>query len=72
MVTINKGNAVFLQPKPRVYVNQSGLVTRKLGDLVDVDVSENTDGSLLVYDSEEGKFKATTLLQNQTLNGGNF
>lgn len=54
-------------------VNQSGgIPVRKLSDLIDVDTSEKIDGSLLIYDEEQKKFIASTLLEKQTVNGGHF
>jgi hypothetical protein len=58
--------------KQTVLVNQSGRVNRKLDNLLDVDTSNKTDGSILVYNSNQDKFFATTILEKQTLNGGNF
>jgi hypothetical protein len=72
MALSNRGNVVFVKEKPRVVVNQSGLVARKIGDLVDVDTTGKVDGSLLIYDEDQEKFVASTILQNQILNGGNF
>lgn len=63
-VKVNKRSAVL--------VNQSKLVSRSLDDLTDVDTSNKTDGSLLIYDESQGKFVASTILEKQTLNGGNF
>lgn len=54
-------------------VNQSGAIAvRKLSDLIDVDTSNKTDGSLLIYDDAQKKFVASTLLEKQTVNGGHF
>lgn len=72
MALSDKGNVVFVRQKPKVVVNQSGLVARKLGDLVDVDTSAREEGAVLVYDESTGKFLATTLLENQKINGGFF
>jgi hypothetical protein len=64
---------VVLKPKKTVMVNQSGVIAvRKLSDLTDVDISAKEDGSLLIYDEETGKFKASTLLDKQDINGGQF
>jgi hypothetical protein len=63
-VKVNKKNTVL--------VNQSKLVSRTLNDLSDVDTSAKTDGSLLIYDESQGKFLASTLLDKQQINGGNF
>jgi hypothetical protein len=63
-VKVNKKNTVL--------VNQSKLVIRSLNDLIDVDTSAKTDGSILIYDEEQKKFVATTLLEKQEINGGFF
>lgn len=41
-----------------------------LGDILDVDLSSLTDGSLLVYDANINKWVATKNLEKQNLNGG--
>lgn len=64
--------AVKIKDRPRVAINQSNLVARGIDSLVDVDTSEKINGSLLIYDETDEKFKASTLLERQTLNGGNF
>ena len=59
--------------KQTVIANQSGLIAvRRLSDLLDVDTSGKIDGSILIYDEEQGKFVASTLLEKQTFNGGHF
>lgn len=63
---------VTVKKKPKVFVNQSGLVVRKLSDLADVDGSSREDGSLLIYDADEEKYKNSTLLDKQKINGGHF
>lgn len=56
-----------------VLVNQSGVLSvRKISDLLDVDLSAKEDGSLLIYDEQEDKFKASRLLEKQQINGGHF
>lgn len=64
---------VVVGQKKKVLVNQSGVIAvRKISDLIDVDTSAKTDGSLLIYDEEQEKFLASTLLEKQTVNGGHF
>jgi hypothetical protein len=63
---------VKIKKTPTVVVNQSGLVSRFLNDLNDVDTSNKTDGSLLVYNATQEKFLATTILEKQSINGGHF
>jgi peptidyl-tRNA hydrolase len=64
--------SVKVKKKPKVFVNQSGLVVRRLSDLGDVDLSTNEDGSLLIYDETQEKFVASRLLDKQEINGGHF
>jgi hypothetical protein len=65
--------SVMVKPKQTVLVNQSSLIAAKrLSDLLDVDVSNKQDGSLLIYDENEQKFLASTLLEKQNINGGHF
>jgi hypothetical protein len=61
-------------PRYRVAINQSNLL-RTIGtlqSLSDVDTSGVVDGSVLVYNTTEEKFLATTLLENQIIDGGKF
>jgi hypothetical protein len=74
-VVVNPSNPtrVTVKPNRTVLVNQSGIIaTRKLSDLLDVDVSAKKDGSLLIYDEEQEKFVASTLLEKQIIDGGTF
>ena len=65
--------SVMIKPKPTVLVNQSSLIaSKRLSDLLDVDVSAKQDGSLLIYDENQQKFLASTLLEKQNINGGHF
>lgn len=63
---------VNVKKKPTIFVNQSGVVTRSLDELADVDISAKKDGSLLIYDENQEKFVASTLLDKQQVNGGFF
>jgi hypothetical protein len=70
--TKDRINVVVGQQK-KVLVNQSGLIAaRRLSDLVDVDLSAKTDGSLLIYDATTEKFVASTLLEKQTIDCGSY
>lgn len=65
--------SVVVGQQKKVLVNQSGVIAiRKLGDLIDVDLSAKEDGSLLIYDEQDEKFKASRLLEKQQINGGHF
>lgn len=70
--TRDRINFVVGQQK-KVLINQSGVIAvRRLDDLIDVDTSGQTDGSLLIYDEEQKKYLASTLLEKQNINGGHF
>jgi hypothetical protein len=70
--TRDRINVVVGQQK-KVLVNQAGLLAaRRLSDLLDVDVSTKEGGSLLIYDENEQKFLASTLLEKQDINGGHY
>ena len=63
--------------RTKIFVNQSNLVIRRVTDLNDVDLSENEDGALLVYDETSQKFVATKSLDGITIDnviiqGGTF
>lgn len=65
--------SVVVEKQKKVLVNQSGVIAvRRLGDLLDVDTSNQVDGSLLIYDEEQKKYVASTLLEKQQINGGHF
>jgi peptidyl-tRNA hydrolase len=64
--------SVKVKKKPKVFVNQSGLVVRRLSDLGDVDIAAKEDGSLLIYDEQQEQFVASRLLDKQEINGGHF
>ena len=65
--------AVQIKKKQTVMANQSTAISlRKLSDLIDVDVSTKTDGSILIYDEVQEKFIASTLLEKQIVDGGHF
>lgn len=70
--TRDRISVVVGQPK-KVLINQAGVIAvRKLSDLIDVDLSAQVDGSILIYDEESGKYVASTLLEKQQINGGLF
>ena len=64
--------SVKVKKKPKVLVNQSGMVVRRLSDLGDVDLSSKENGSLLIYDVAQEQFVASRLLDKQEINGGHF
>ena len=64
--------SVKVKKKPKVFVNQSGLIGRRLSGLDDVDASMKEDGSILIYDIVQEKFVTSRLLDKQEINGGHF
>ena len=75
-VTVNPRQSISVitsKPKQTVLVNQSGvLLAKKLSDLLDVDISNKQDGSVLIYDALQEKFVASLVLEKQDINGGQF
>lgn len=47
-------------------------VIPRLGDIGDVDTSNKRNGSVLVYKTNNSKWTATTLLDMQTMEGGEY
>lgn len=43
-----------------------------LNNVGDVDMTTKTNGSTLIYNSTTSKWTASTLLENQTMEGGEF
>lgn len=74
-VTVKKSPRVITtagNTKPKVLLNQSGLLARGISDLVDVDASGRSDGDLLIYDASQEKFVVSSILDKQHINGGHF
>jgi hypothetical protein len=78
-VTINEIEAVVVDKDTSVTV-VTGLLGPKgddgnvvsLAQVPDIDTSNLQNGSLLVYSTAASKWKATTTLDNQTLEAGQF
>jgi hypothetical protein len=68
--------------KAKLTPNQNFMVTNyqinaasiRLGDLFDVDATNQKDGSVIMYDSTAAKWQSTTEMDNinTIINGGNF
>ena len=56
----------------RVFVNQSNLVIRSMGDLDDVDLTLLEDGSILVYDSTSESFVSSKQTNDLTISNINI
>jgi len=72
---VNKLKAAAHQQKEitaqTVKVSASGI---RLGDLADVDTSQQSDGVMMIYNAAIGKYEVTTQIQNENLNiiGGTY
>ena len=69
--------------KARVNTNQSQVVAKKLAigqfnismsDIADVDTTGQTDGAMMIFDGTSGKYKMSTLIDNENLSisGGTY
>lgn len=69
--------------KAKVQTNQSQIVAKKLAigqfsiamsDISNVDTSGETDGAMMIFDGSTGKYKMTTLIENEnlSLSGGTY
>jgi hypothetical protein len=59
-----------VKPKQSVLVNQSGVIAvRRLSDLLDVDVTDKVDGSLLIYNEQQQKFITASVILDE-IDGG--
>jgi hypothetical protein len=72
---VNKLKAAAKQQKEitaqTVKVSAAGI---RLGDLADVDTSQESDGVMMIYNAAIGKYEVTTQIQNENLNiiGGTY
>lgn len=62
-------NVVLSNKRQNVLINQAQPI-KGIGDLVDVDISNKTDGSILIYNATTQKFEASLLLDKQNIDGG--
>jgi hypothetical protein len=51
---------------------RSALTSREINKLDDIDVSNLQDGSVLIYSTNSSKWEASTLLEKQTVEGGQY
>ena len=62
--------------KPKEIVAQTVKIggTLRLGDLVDVDTSNQSGGAMMIFNDNTGRYEVTTQLQNENLNiiGGTY
>lgn len=59
-------------PSLAVSIIEGFMTIFRLGDLVDVDLSDLEDGSVLVYRESTEKWVATRTLEQQYINAGHF
>ena len=62
--------------KPQEMVAQTVKIsgTLRLGDLVDVNTENQSDGAMMIFNENTGRYEVTTQLQNENLNiiGGTY
>ena len=74
-ITVKVKGKNSIRTESNILVKQGYSATAKnvsMSDLLDVNVSDKTDGAILIYDEATGKFILDTVLQKQTVNGGHF
>lgn len=64
-------NVLLSNRRQQVLINQA-TPTLNLDDLLDVDVGNKVDGSILVYNATTQVFEATLTLTNQIIDGGSY
>ena len=53
-------------------VSSSNIVPNSIENMADVDLTGLTDGALLIYKNNTAKWSASTLLDKQNMEGGEF
>ena len=53
-------------------VSSSSIVPNSIENMADVDLTGLTDGALLIYKNNTAKWSASTLLDKQNMEGGEF
>jgi hypothetical protein len=65
--------SVVVGQQKKILINQSGVTApKRLSDLIDVDLSQQEDGAILIYDEAQDKYVAGLLLEKQIINGGRY
>jgi hypothetical protein len=65
--------SVVVGQQKKILINQSGVTApKRLSDLIDVDLSAQEDGSILIYDEIRDKYVAGLILEKQIINGGQY
>lgn len=55
-----------------VTASQTSIAPNTIENMLDVDLQQLTDGSLLIYKNTTAKWTASTLLDKQNMEGGEF
>jgi hypothetical protein len=63
---------VLRQKNDNIKVRSTFSIIRKLEDFENIDFSQLTDGATLVYDTNQGEWRATRNLNEQNIEGGEF
>ena len=63
-------NVVLSNQRPKILINQSEAIVKRIGDLIDVDTTNKVDGSILIYNATTQKFEASLILNKQIIDGG--
>lgn len=61
-----------IQSQKELKIQPTSFISRKLGDISDIDVTNAEDGSVLVLNGSTGNWTATRILDNQFIEGGQF
>jgi hypothetical protein len=61
-----------VEPIEELTVTSTAVSNRTVESLEDVNINNLTDGSILVYQTSTSKWTATTLLNQQTMEAGEF
>lgn len=71
---VNRVSARVREPQEQIRARSAVIVSSRLGDFDNIDIDPNTlqDGSLLVYEENEEKWKPTIDLFKQNMDAGEF
>lgn len=71
---VNRVSARVREPQEQIRAKSAVIVSRNIGTLDDIDIDPNTlqDGSILVYDNDDNKWKPTIDLFKQNMDAGEF
>ena len=72
--TVNRISARVREPQEQIRAKSTVIVSTRIGDFDNIDIDPDTlqDGSLLVYEADEEKWKPTIDLFKQNMDAGEF